>query len=39
MYKLTFGMGIIIPVHAKYSFIAEKRFKMISTVIKSGFEE
>ncbi len=39
LYKLTLGMGIIIPAHAKHSFNAEKRFKMISTVIKSGYEE
>ena len=38
-YKLTLGMGIIIPAHAQHSFNAEKKFKMISTVIKSGYEE
>ena len=38
-YKLRLGMGIIIPAHAKNRFNAEKRFKMISTVIKSGYEE
>ncbi|MEO5889148.1 MAG: cupin domain-containing protein [Ferruginibacter sp.] len=38
-YKLTLGMGIIIPAHAKHWFNAEKQFKMISTVIKSGYEE
>ena len=38
-YRLNLGMGIIIPAHAKHSFNAEKRFKMISTVIKSGYEE
>lgn len=37
-YKLTLGMGIIIPAHAKHWFNAEKQFKMISTVIKSGYE-
>ena len=39
IYKLTLGMGIIIPAHAKHCFNAEKQFKMISTVIKSGYEE
>lgn len=38
-YKLRLGMGIIIPAHAKHAFNAEKRFKMISTVIKSGYED
>lgn len=38
-YKLTLGMGIIIPAHAKHRFNAEKRFKMISTLIKSGYED
>jgi quercetin dioxygenase-like cupin family protein len=39
VYKLTLGMGIIIPAHAEHCFNAEKQFKMISTVIKSGYEE
>lgn len=38
-YQLTLGMGIIIPAHSKHRFNAEKRFKMISTVIKSGYED
>ena len=33
------GEGIIIPAHAKHSFTAKERFKMITTVIKSGYEE
>ena len=37
-YKLKLGQGIIIPAHSKQSFNANKRFKMISTVIKSGYE-
>lgn len=37
-YNLKLGMGIIIPAHAKQRFNAEKKFKMISTVIKSGYE-
>ncbi|MBC7913353.1 MAG: cupin domain-containing protein [Pyrinomonadaceae bacterium] len=38
-YKLNLGQGIIIPAHSKHSFNAEKKFKMISTVIKSGYED
>lgn len=33
------GQSIIIPAHAKNSIIANVRFKMISTIIKSGYEE
>jgi quercetin dioxygenase-like cupin family protein len=36
---LKLGQGIIIPAHARHFFNAEKRFKMISTVIKSGYED
>ena len=38
-YKLTLGEGIIIPAHSKHCFNANEQFKMISTVIKSGYEE
>ena len=38
-YTLKRGEGIIVPAHAKHCFNAEKRFKMISTVIKSGYED
>ena len=38
-YKLKLGEGIIIPAHAIHFFNAEQRFKMISTVIKSGYED
>jgi quercetin dioxygenase-like cupin family protein len=38
-YTLKLGQGIIIPAHAAHSFNAEKKFKMISTVIKSGYED
>ena len=37
-YLLKLGNGIVIPAHAPHSFNANKRFKMISTVIKSGYE-
>ena len=36
---LKLGEGIIIPAHAKHSFNANEQFKMITTVIKSGYEE
>jgi quercetin dioxygenase-like cupin family protein len=38
-YKLRLGEGIIIPAHAPHCFNANEQFKMISTVIKSGYEE
>jgi quercetin dioxygenase-like cupin family protein len=37
--RLTLGQGIIIPAHARHSFNANVQFKMISTIIKSGYEE
>jgi hypothetical protein len=36
---LTVGQGIIIPAHTRSSIKANIRFKMISTTIKSGYEE
>lgn len=36
---LGVGQAIIIPAHARNSFKANIRFKMISTVIKSGYED
>ena len=38
-YQLKIGEGIIIPAHALHCFTANEQFKMISTVIKSGYEE
>lgn len=38
-HKLSIGQGIIIPAHASHIFNAKKKFKMISTVIKSGYED
>jgi len=38
-YKLKFGEGIIIPAHTRHRFNANEQFKMISTVIKSGYED
>lgn len=37
--RLTVGEAIIIPAHAKNTIKAKERFKMISTVIKSGLED
>ncbi len=38
-YKLSKGEGIIIPAHKNHHFAAKEQFKMISTVIKSGYED
>ena len=35
---LQMGQGIIIPAHTSNCVKANERFKMISTVIKSGYE-
>ena len=37
-HHVKLGNGIIIPAHAMHSFNAIEQFKMISTVIKSGYE-
>ena len=37
--QLLLGEGIIIPAHAKHSFNANEQFKMLTTVIKSGYED
>jgi quercetin dioxygenase-like cupin family protein len=36
---LDTGQSIIIPAHSQNSIKANDRFKMISTVIKSGYED
>ncbi len=36
---LKTGEAIIIPAHTSHSVTANERFKMVSTVIKSGYEE
>ncbi|SKC63093.1 cupin domain-containing protein [Ohtaekwangia koreensis] len=36
---LEVGQAIIIPAHARNSIKANIRFKMISTIIKSGYDE
>ncbi len=38
-YNLTKGQGIIIPANSSYIFNANKQFKMLSTIIKSGYED
>ncbi|WP_430814022.1 cupin domain-containing protein [Carboxylicivirga sp. RSCT41] len=37
--NLIVGEGIIIPAHTSHNVKANERFKMISTVIKSGYED
>lgn len=36
---LETGQSIIIPAHSRNTIKANERFKMISTIIKSGYEE
>ncbi len=38
-HRLKLGEGIIIPAHASHILNANEQFKMISTVIKSGYED
>lgn len=37
--ELNTGQSIIIPAHSRNTITANVRFKMISTIIKSGYEE
>lgn len=37
--QLETGQSIIIPAHARNTIKANKKFKMLSTLIKSGYEE
>ena len=37
-HHLKLGSGIVIPAHSSHSFNANQQFKMISTIIKSGYE-
>lgn len=39
LFKLGLGEGIVIPAHAAHNFNANEQFKMISTTIKSGYED
>ncbi len=36
---LETGQAIIIPAHSRHAIVANERFKMISTIIKSGYDE
>lgn len=36
---LQIGQAIIIPAHTSNAFRANERFKMIATIIKSGYED
>lgn len=38
LHELETGQGIIIPAHKSQIVSANERFKMISTVIKSGYD-
>ena len=38
-YNLRLGEGIIIHAHSPHCFNANEQFKMISTIIKSGYED
>ncbi len=38
-YHLKLGEGIIIPAHSRHNFNATQQFKMLSTIIKSGYED
>jgi quercetin dioxygenase-like cupin family protein len=38
-FRLNLSEGIIIPAHSQHKFTATEQFKMIATVIKSGYED
>jgi len=38
-YRLNLGDGIVIPANSRHRFDANEQFKMIATVIKSGYED
>jgi quercetin dioxygenase-like cupin family protein len=38
-YILKLGEGIVIPAHTRHHFFAKEQFKMICTIIKSGYED
>jgi hypothetical protein len=38
-FKLKLGEGIVIPAHARHHFYASEQFKMICTIIKSGYDD
>lgn len=38
LFNLTLGEGMIIPAHTAHQFNANEQFKMMATIIKSGYE-
>jgi len=38
-HQLNTGQGIVIPAHRSHCINANERFKMILTIIKSGYED
>ncbi len=38
-FKLKLGEGMVIPAQSRQCFSAKQKFKMISTIIKSGYED
>lgn len=38
-HRLKTGASIIIPAHARNTIKANERFKMLSTIIKSGYDD
>lgn len=38
-FKLALGEGMVIPAHSSHCIGATEQFKMISTIIKSGYED
>ncbi len=38
LHVVSLGEGIVIPAHASHHVKSDQRFKMIMTVIKSGYE-
>jgi quercetin dioxygenase-like cupin family protein len=38
-YHIALGSGMVIPAHTLHRFDAKQKFKMISTIIKSGYED
>jgi quercetin dioxygenase-like cupin family protein len=39
LFNLKLGEGIIVPAHSRHNFNANEKFKMLSTIIKSGYED
>lgn len=38
-FEVVLGEGIVVPAHTRHYINAAQQFKMISTVIKSGYED